>query len=67
MKLEIARARRKCKDCGDFIEKGEVAGVSRAENPYGTREVSYCKVCTTKGLHVRKKHIEEMLEQIKEM
>ena len=64
MKLETTRHRRKCRDCKSPIEKGEVVGIIMEENQYGTKKVSFCKVCTIKGLQIRKKRIEGYLKQI---
>jgi len=64
---ETTRARRKCGDCRAIMEKGEAVWVAYHTNPYGTEKVSYCKVCTIKGLHIRKRNIEALLKQIGEV
>ena len=67
MEIEIARHRRKCRDCESLIEKGEMASVFFIESPFGTHKVSYCKTCTIKGLLIRRKNIGLLLKQIEEM
>ena len=64
MIFETARARRKCKDCGNPIEKGEAVWVAFHDTPFGTQKVSYCKVCTLKGLQIKRKNIDKLLKQI---
>ena len=49
------------------IEKGEMVWVAYHTNPYGTEKVSYCKVCTIRGLRIRKRNIEALLKQIGEV
>ena len=64
MTLETTKHKRKCHDCKCDIGSGEVVGVSQEENQFGTKKVSFCKVCTIKGLQIRKKRIEGYLKQI---
>jgi hypothetical protein len=64
MTLETTQHKRKCNDCKGDIQSGEVVGISQAEDQYGTRKVSFCKVCTIKGLQIRKKRIEGYLKRI---
>ena len=63
--LEKAEARRKCNDCKSSIERGEIAGVVNEEGNFGTKKVSYCKVCTIQGLEQRRNRINHMLRQMR--
>jgi hypothetical protein len=67
MRLEIAKATRKCYEekCRVAIGRGEICGVTEVRDQYGTKKVSYCKVCTIQGLEVKMKTIERQLRRIR--
>jgi hypothetical protein len=67
MEIEVTEARRKCGDCKTPIEKNEVAVVVWEENQFGKRKVSYCKVCSIKGLRIRKRNIDKLIKRIRGM
>jgi len=65
MEIEITDARRKCGDCESPIERGDAAGVVWEENQFGHKKVSYCKVCSIKGLRIRRRNIDKLIKKIR--
>jgi hypothetical protein len=67
MKFEIAKANRKChdKNCFTEIVKGEVCGVTEEESQFGTKKVSYCKICTIRGIEVKIRLLQGQLRTLK--
>jgi len=64
MILEHTKSRRICYSCKTIIGKGEIIGTCWLQNNFGTKKASFCKVCTIRGLNVRKKRIEHQLKEI---
>ena len=67
IRLETAKANRKCKECEETIPKGELCGVVQQESAFGTKKVSYCNSCTFTALEKRRDRIDEMMERLDEV
>jgi hypothetical protein len=63
--LETAKAGRVCKGCGSIIYTNQICGIVNQEDNYGTKKVSYCKICTIMALEKRRERINDMLKRIR--